>query len=107
MFIRPDEIIWFEAEGNYIQLHSRKDSVRIRAQLSKVEERLDPEKFLRINRSAIVNLNFIQEMKPWFRGNYRTVLRNGTELILSRNYRERLFAQISEPLGIRTLTVAR
>ena len=107
VFIHLDEIHWLEAEGNHIRLHLGKQSLRIRAQMSQLEDKLDPESFVRLSRSAIVNVDFIQEMIPWLRGTYKTVLRDATELILSRNYRERLFAQIPEPLGIRTLSVAK
>jgi len=107
LFIRTEDIDWLQADGNYICLHSGDECRLFRGQMNQLEEMLDPENFLRINRSAIVNLDFIREMEPAFRGTYRTVLRDGTELILSRNYRERLFAQISVPLGMRTLSVAK
>ena len=107
VFIHLDEIYWLEAEGNHIRLYVGSESFRIRAQMSQLENTLDPETFVRLNRSAIVNVDFIQEMIPWFRGTYKTVLKDATALILSRNYRERLFAQIPEPLGVRTLSLAK
>ena len=54
------------------------------------EGRLDPKRFLRIHRSALVNLDRIQELRPLFHGDYVVRLRDGTELPLSRNYREKL-----------------
>jgi len=107
VFIQVDEIDWIEAEGNHILLHLAKESLRIRAQISRLEEKLDTEVFVRLNRSAIVRIDFIREMVPWFRGTYKTILRDGTELFLSRNYRERLFAQIPEPLGTRSESIAK
>ena len=107
LFLHPDEIDWLEAEGNNIRLHFRNESRLIRAQMNHLEEMLSPEYFLRINRSAIVNFDFIREMEPGFRGVYRTVLRDGTELILSRNYRERLFSQIALPLRFRSISMAK
>jgi two-component system, LytTR family, response regulator len=107
VFIHFREIHWIEAEGKHIYVHLQKQSLRVRGQISEVEEKLDPEIFVRLNRSAIVNLDFIQEMIPWFRGTYKTVLRDATELVLSRNYRDRLFAHIPVAFGIRTLSVAK
>ena len=107
VFVDLDKIDWLEAEGNYICLHLNEQSLRIRAQMSRLEDQLDPERFVRLNRSAIVNLDFIREMVPSLRGTYKTVLRDATELILSRNYRERLFAQIPEPLGVRKFSAAK
>jgi two-component system LytT family response regulator len=54
------------------------------------EARLDPEKFLRIHRSTIVNIERIKEVQPWFKGEYVVTLRDGTELSLSRTYRDKL-----------------
>ena len=107
LILRQDEIDWLEADGNYVRLHVRNGSHLIRAQMSQLEEELSPNDFMRINRSTIVNFDFIEEMKPWFRGTYRTILRDGTEVILSRSYRERLFALLPKPLGVRSNTVAR
>jgi two-component system LytT family response regulator len=98
-----DEIDWLEADGNYVRVHLRNGSHLIRAQMSELEEKLNPNDFMRLNRSAIVNFDFIEEMKPWFRGTYRAILRDGTELILSRSYRERLFSMLPKPLGMRSI----
>ena len=105
LFIRPVEIDWIECEGNYIRLHSNNECRLIKAQMSQFEEALDPENFFRLNRAVIVNLDFIRQMEPGFRGTYRTLLKDGTELILSRNYREKLFAQISA--GVRFLAITK
>jgi len=107
LFVHLNEIDWLESDGNHVELHLRGQSVRIRAQISQLEEKLDAETFVRLNRSVIVNLDFIEEMIPWFRGTYKTVLRDATELILSRNYKERLFAQIGAPLTMRTHSIAK
>ena len=61
--------------------------------------RLDPQRFVRIHRSRIVNTDRIKEMQPWFNGEYVVVLQNGTRLTLSRGYREKL----QERLGKRLL----
>ena len=61
-----------------------------RGTLSELESRLDPAKFLRINRSEIVRLEAIAELQPWFRGDYRVIMKDGTQLSWSRRYRSRV-----------------
>lgn len=89
-FLETSEIDWIEAEGNYVSVHSAKKSHLLRETISSLEAQLDPKKFLRIHRSAIVRIDRIQELQPWFHGEYRIILQNGTQLTLSRNYREKL-----------------
>jgi two-component system LytT family response regulator len=89
-FIRADEIDWIEAEGNYVRLHLGETSHLFRETMNSLESRLDPQRFFRIHRSCIVNMERIQELQPWFNGEYRVLLRNGTTLTLSRGYREKL-----------------
>jgi two-component system, LytTR family, response regulator len=62
----------------------------MRETMSSIEGRLPPEKFMRISRSTIVNLERIQELQPMFHGEYVVLLRNGTKLTLSRSYRDKL-----------------
>ena len=89
-FLRTDEIDWIEASGNYVRLHVGPTSHLLRETMNSIEGRLDPEKFFRIHRSRIVNMERIQEMQPWLNGEYAVVLRNGTRVTLSRGYREKL-----------------
>jgi len=89
-FVRSDEIDWIEAAGNYVRLHVGTTSHLLRETMNAIEGRLDPEKFFRIHRSRIVNMERIQEMQPWLNGEYAVVLRTGTRLTLSRGYREKL-----------------
>ena len=89
-FLDTDEINWIEAEGNYVNLHTSKKSYLLRETISNLETQLDPKKFIRIHRSAIVNIDFIKELQPWTHGEYHVILQNGTQLTLSRNYRENL-----------------
>jgi two-component system LytT family response regulator len=94
-FLRVEEIDWVEAADNYVRIHVGRDAHLVRETLQSLECRLDPKRFLRIHRSTIVNIDRIQELKPSFHGDYAVFLRDGTELTLSRNYREKL----NEPLG--------
>jgi two-component system, LytTR family, response regulator len=89
-FLEADEIDWIEAEGNYVSVHSGKKSHLLRETISSLEAQLDPKKFRRVHRSAIVQLAKIKELQPWFHGEYRIVLHSGAQLMLSRNYRENL-----------------
>lgn len=89
-FLETSEIDWIEAEGNYVSVHCAKKSHLLRETISSLEAQLDPKKFLRIHRSSIVRIDRIQELQPWFHGEYRIILQNGTQLTLSRNYRDKL-----------------
>lgn len=89
-FLRVDEIDWIEAAGNYVRLHVGNTAHLLRETMTAIEGRLDPERFFRIHRCRIVNMERIQEMQPWLNGEYAVVLQNGTRLTLSRGYREKL-----------------
>jgi two-component system LytT family response regulator len=94
-FLKADEIDWIEAAGNYVKLHVGRDSHMIRETMNGIEAKLDPDKFLRIHRSTVVNIDRIKELHPMFSGDYAVILRDGKELALSRNYRER-FVELFE-----------
>ena len=89
-FLETNEIDWIQAEGNYVSVHTGKKSHLLRETITSLESQLDPKKFLRIHRSAIVRIDRIKELQPWFHGEYHIVLNDGTQLTLSRNYRDRL-----------------
>jgi two-component system LytT family response regulator len=95
-FLRTDEIDWVEAAGNYVRLHVGNTSHLLRETMTAMEARLDPEKFVRIHRCRIVNVDRIQEMQPWLNGEYAVVLRTGARLTLSRGYREKLQEKVGE-----------
>lgn len=90
VFLKVDEIDWVDAAGNYVRLHSGNESHMLRETMGRLEERLDPEKFLRIHRSTIVNIERISELQQQFHGDYLVVLKNGRRLTLSRSYRDRI-----------------
>lgn len=89
-FLKVEEVEWIEAQGNYVSLHAGKRKYLFREAISNLETQLDPRKFQRIQRSTIVNIDCIRELQPWFRGDYRVVLHDGTELKLSHRYRDNL-----------------
>jgi two-component system, LytTR family, response regulator len=88
-FVPVQTIDWIEADGKYVNVHVGKDSHLLRESLTALENKLNPKLFARIHRSSIVNVERIKELQPWFHGDYRVILSNGTELILSRTYRKR------------------
>lgn len=97
-FLRTDEIDWVEAAGNYVKLHVGAEEHLLRETMNGIEQKLDPDKFFRIHRSRIVNMERIKELQPWFNGEYVVILRNGTKLTLSRGYREKLQERLGRPL---------
>ena len=90
VFLKVDEIDWVDAAGNYVRIHAADDSHMLRETMGRLEEKLDPEKFLRIHRSTIVNMERIRELQQQFHGDYLVVLKNGQRLTLSRSYRDRI-----------------
>ncbi len=89
-FLRTEEIDWVEAASNYVRIHAGADSHLLRETMNGIEGRLDAEKFLRIHRSTIVNIDRVAELQPWFHGDYAVTLRDGTRLTLSRGHRDKL-----------------
>jgi two-component system LytT family response regulator len=97
-FLSTDEINWIEADDKYVHLHAGKITPMVRQTLSAMETQLDPRKFRRIHRSAIVNVERIKELQPLFSGEYSILLEDGTKLTLSRNYKDKLFELLGKPL---------
>jgi two-component system LytT family response regulator len=97
-FLRVDEIDWIEAADNYVRVHSGKERHLIRETMSHLEAQLDRRRFVRVHRSAIVNIDAIAEIRSLFHGDYGIRLRTGTELPLGRSYRERLEGVLGKEL---------
>ena len=92
-FVAVDDIDWVEAYGNYVRLHVGKGVHLIRETLGNVERKLDPNRFARVHRSSIVNLDRVARMDLWGAGDYIVLLKDGTKLKLSRWYRSRIEQQ--------------
>jgi two-component system, LytTR family, response regulator len=90
LFFKTDDIDWIEAADNYVSIHVGAEQHLHRETMSSLEAKLPPARFLRISRSAIVNIERIKEMQPMFHGDYVVILKNGARLSLSRNYRDKL-----------------
>ena len=87
-FVRTSEIEWCEAAGNYVRLHVGQESHLFRETMNSLESKLDPQHFVRIHRSTIVNVEQIEELRSSLGGECTVFLRNGDKLTLSRGYRE-------------------
>jgi two-component system, LytTR family, response regulator len=85
--IRADEIDWVSGDGNYVRLHVGSSALLHRETLRNMEAALDPALFVRIDRSTIVNIDRVKEVHPLFRGNAQILLRDGTQLLLTRRFR--------------------
>ena len=85
-FVQIVEIDWIEADRNYLVLHCGSQEHLVRATLEAFAERLDPNEFVRINRSTVVNLDRVRELQPWTHGEFRVILEGGRELTWSRRY---------------------
>jgi len=90
LFLRNDEIDWIEAAGNYVRVHVGKETHALRETMSAIAKKLDPIHFIRIHRSTFVNIEKIKELQPWFHGEYVVILRDSTQLTMSRSYRNNL-----------------
>ena len=89
MFVKVADIDWVEAADNYVSLHVGKDTHLLRETMTN-SNAAAARAFIRISRSTIVNIEPIKELQPLFHGEYAVILRDGTKLTLSRNYRSSL-----------------
>jgi two-component system LytT family response regulator len=94
-----DQISWIEADGMYVKLHTRDGGTHLhRALLGSLDRSLDARRFVRVHRSAIVNIDLVEELRQDAHGDYVLVLRDRTELRVGRRFRERLQARFGQPL---------
>jgi two-component system, LytTR family, response regulator len=93
-------VSWVGAEGDYVRFHQKGQSLLLRQTMSSAERELAPRRFLRIHRSAIVNLDFIVEMRPVPGGDCQVMLKDGTLLTLSRTFRKRAALRPASPRSI-------
>ncbi len=88
---------WIESEANYVRLHTGNDSYMLRSTLKNLEGRLDANRFVRVHRGTIVNIDSVKRMIPCGRGDYRLLLSGGAEAKLSRRFRARLTRLLDGP----------
>jgi hypothetical protein len=90
VIVNAVDIRYVEAAGNYVILHTPKGQLKLRETISNMERELGVRDFVRVHRSYLVNLDAVKEIQPWFHGDQRLVLSDGTFLNLSRRYRDGL-----------------
>jgi two-component system LytT family response regulator len=90
LFLSIGDILWIEAEENYVRIHTANESHLLRETIGRLESRLDPRSFIRVHRSSIVNLQYVKEVKNAADGDANVVLTNGEKIPMSRSYRSRI-----------------
>ena len=95
ILVKLADVQWVESSGNYVVLHAGRDLHEVRETLTSLESRLDPERFVRIHRRMIVAVDAMKELQPWFGGDQVMIMRDGTQLRVSRGYRERVAQRLA------------
>jgi DNA-binding LytR/AlgR family response regulator len=89
-FLRTESIDWIEAADKLVRIHAGKHVYEQREALARIERHLDPDQFVRVSRSAIVNIDRIREIQPWFNGEHLVLLDDDSQVPTSRHYRMNL-----------------
>jgi two-component system LytT family response regulator len=97
-FIRVIDIDWIEAAGVYVTLHVAGKELLYRAALNDLAERLDPRRFVRVHRSALINIESVLQLEPISHGEFEVVLRDGSRTRVSRTYRGQLEKRLGQTL---------
>ena len=97
VFVNVEDVDWIQAAENYVELHAGRASYLLHVTMNTLEKSLDPEIFLRIHRSIIVNLVRIKNLQPGAHGEYVITLRDGARLQSGRTYSSRLRALVNNP----------
>lgn len=90
LFLPVSEIRWIGAEENYVRICTGTETHLLRETMAATEKRLDPSLFLRVHRSAIVNLRFVKEVRTEGKGDFVVHMQNGQKVSMSRSYHSRI-----------------
>jgi DNA-binding LytR/AlgR family response regulator len=90
LFINLSDVVAVQAEGNYVSLQRNGSSYLLRQSISAVAEKLEPEGFIRIHRSFLVNTSFVEEITPYSTGEYGLRVKGGKEYTVTRTYKKNL-----------------
>lgn len=85
-FVQLNQVDWIEGERNYALLHMEGKTYTVRATLESLLKQLDPDTFVRVNRSAIIRTGAVQELQPWTHGEYKVMMKDGSELMWTRRF---------------------
>jgi two-component system LytT family response regulator len=95
VFVPVEQVLWIEAANKYVIIRTAKQSYISRQTIQSVVDELSPEQFVRTSRSIVIRKNAVREVKPLFHGDHIVFLIDGTELALSRNYRDKFFSEMA------------
>lgn len=90
LFVNLSDVVAVHAEGNYVSLRTNSNSHLLRESISAVAKRLEPHGFIRIHRSVLVNIPFVEEIRPFSTGEYGLRVRGGREYTVTRTYKKNL-----------------
>jgi two-component system LytT family response regulator len=90
LFINLSDVVAVHAEGNYVSLQGNGTAYLLRESISAVADRLEPYGFIRIHRSVLVNISFVEEIRPFSTGEYGLRVRGGKEYTVTRTYKKNL-----------------
>ncbi|MGD0302691.1 MAG: LytTR family DNA-binding domain-containing protein [Bryobacteraceae bacterium] len=90
LFINLSNVVAVQAEGNYVSLERNGSSYLLRESISAVAEKLEPQGFIRIHRSILVNTSFVEEIRPYSTGEYGLRVKGGKEYTVTRTYKKNL-----------------
>ena len=103
IFINLSDVVAVQAEGNYVSLRRNGSSYLLRESISAVAEKLEPQGFIRIHRSILVNTSFVEEISPCSTGEYGLRMKGGKEYTVSRTYKKNLKSLAEFWIGCRRL----
>jgi len=98
VLLQVARIEWLEAEGDYVRIHAGRETYLTRQTMNRIEAQLGAPRFVRVHRSTIVNVECIKEIHSMPGGDHAIALRDGTQVTLSRGYRERLETALGQRL---------
>lgn len=99
VFIAVDDIVWIRANRNTVQLHVAGAAHELRETMATLAARLDPRHFVRVHRSAIVNVRRVKAIHPWFNGHHVVTMDNGQQLRMSRYQHEAFLRLVGNGRG--------
>lgn len=97
-FVQVADVDWIEGAGVYVNLHVAGKALLYRGALNELAARLDPQKFVRVHRSCVINIDSVIELQPISHGEFEVVLKNGGRARVSRTYRSQLENRLGQAL---------
>lgn len=94
VLVDVDDIVWIKASGNTVRLHLADRVHELRDTMSALAARLDPRRFARVHRSAIINIRRVKDIHPWFNGYHVVTMDTGQQLRMSR-YQHEAFLKLA------------